>query len=123
MKIILLIAGWISFGLGLMGIILPLLPTTPFLLLATFLFSHSSPSCAKWLKKQNVYKNYVLPIRKGTGLSFKKKVKILVIVALLLVIGALSMESILLKGLMVVIFLTHLYFIGRLPEPKGEYSI
>jgi len=43
------VAGFISLALGLLGILVPLLPTTPFLLLATFCFGRGSQRLQQWL--------------------------------------------------------------------------
>ncbi|MGB0454845.1 MAG: YbaN family protein [Bacteriovoracaceae bacterium] len=50
-RLIFLICGWISIALGIAGIPLPILPTTPFILLAAFCFSKSSPKLHSWLLK------------------------------------------------------------------------
>lgn len=49
MRIFWLALGWLSIGLGILGIALPLLPTTPFLLLAAYAFSQGSERLHQWL--------------------------------------------------------------------------
>ena len=47
--------GWLFLGLGFIGIFLPLLPTTPFVLLAAFCFSRGSTTLHRWLLEQKTF--------------------------------------------------------------------
>ena len=66
--------GLAATGLGVLGIILPLMPATPFLLLAAYFFSRSSPRFHRWLLTNRVFGSYIENYRSGRGLSLVEKV-------------------------------------------------
>ncbi len=49
MKLVYFVCAWLSFGLGVFGAFVPIIPTTPFMILAAFLFSKSSPKFHAWI--------------------------------------------------------------------------
>ena len=51
MRVLLIILGFVSLAVGLVGIFVPLLPTTPFVLLSAYLFSKSSKTFHRWLRE------------------------------------------------------------------------
>lgn len=58
-KLLLSFAGLLSFSLGIIGIAVPILPTTPFFLLAAYLFLKSSPRLYHWLLNHRIFGNYI----------------------------------------------------------------
>lgn len=56
---LLLGTGWLCVGLGIIGIIMPLFPTTPFLLVAVWAFSRSSPEMAERIRSHRLAGKYV----------------------------------------------------------------
>ncbi|MFD1361192.1 YbaN family protein [Lentibacillus salinarum] len=73
-QLFLMIAGSISLGLGILGIILPLLPTTPLLLLAAACYVRSSEKLYHWLITNKYFGSYIRNYRDGKGIPLKAKV-------------------------------------------------
>ncbi len=70
--------GFMCFGIGVVGIFVPLLPTTDFILIATFLFMKSSPRFHNWILQTKVYNDYVRPFKEKGGMTKKAKAKMLI---------------------------------------------
>ena len=84
-----IVAGSLCAALGITGIFIPVLPTTPLLLLAAFLFSRSSERLNAWLVGTKAYRSYVEPFKTTGGISRSKKARILVVSFSIMAISAL----------------------------------
>jgi uncharacterized membrane protein YbaN (DUF454 family) len=73
-KRLIFIGGFISLILGIIGIAIPILPTTPFLLLASAAFAKSSERFNRWLLNNKILGAYIKNYREGKGLPLKIKV-------------------------------------------------
>ncbi len=73
-KLFLIIVGSLSLGLGIVGVVLPLIPTTPLLLLAAACYVRSSERLYTWLVHNKYFGPYILDYREGKGIPLKAKV-------------------------------------------------
>ena len=72
-KALLIFAGTLCVGLGVLGMILPLLPTTVFLLLAAYCYSRSSERFHNWLLTNRWCGSYIKNYKSGKGISIRQK--------------------------------------------------
>lgn len=79
------LGGTICVGLGILGIFLPVLPTTPFLLLAAYCYTRGSDRFYRWLLNRSWFGSYIRNYREGRGIPLKQK--LLAIALLWLTIG------------------------------------
>jgi len=71
-KILLITCGTISVALGVLGLFLPLLPTTPFLLLAAACYARSSEKLYDWLLGNRWFGEYIRNYREGKGIPLRR---------------------------------------------------
>ena len=121
-KILLVIIGCIGVGLGALGVVLPILPTVPFLLLAAFCFARSSERLNNWFIGTKLYKNNLESYVKGEGMTRKTKIKIMVTVTVLMTIGFIMMDQVLVGRIVLAcVWVFHiLYFVFGVKTIKRE---
>lgn len=73
-QILLIISGWFSVGMGFIGIFIPMLPTTPFLLLAAVCFAKSSPRFHNWLLTNKLFGRYISDYKERRGMKLSSKI-------------------------------------------------
>lgn len=87
MKYIWLVAGCLFLGFGLVGVVLPVLPTTPFILVALFCFAKSSERMHRWLLSTKLYQKHVKKFNETRTMTLKEKITILAVASVMLLVG------------------------------------
>lgn len=115
--------GWISVVLGVLGIFLPVLPTTPFLLLAAACFVRSSPQFYQWLVDHPKLGKYIIYYLEGKGIPTRAKWMAISMIWVTISLSALLVVPITwVKVLLFIIAISVSIYIIRQPtwEPENE---
>ncbi len=106
-------AGFVCFGLGMVGVVLPLIPTTPFVLLAALCFARSSKRLDDWFQSTKLYKMVFESYVKKREMTLKAKLTILIPVTLLLGIGFLLMPGVPVgRAVVAIVWVCHIVYFG-----------
>jgi len=104
LRILLVIAGTFFLGLGIVGIFAPVLPTTPFLLLAAACYARGSQRFYGWLLNNRWFGGYIRNYLERKGIPLRAKV--VTVTLLWITIGvsvAFAVETLVLKSILVII--------------------
>lgn len=115
MNHLLTLLGVLSLLLGIIGIVVPLLPTTPFVLLAAALFARSSPRVHHWLLNQRHFGPMIDDWQRYRGMrrSAKRRANVMILLSFGLSLLVVSMDWV--RLLLIVMMVILLTWINRLP--------
>ena len=119
-KLLWLMIGIVSMVLGAIGVVLPVLPTTPFLLLASFCFAKGSDRFHKWFIGTKLYKKHLESFVTSRSMTLKTKLCILLPASAMLILAMLAMSNI--YGRVFIVFLIifkYIYFFTRIETVKA----
>lgn len=123
MKVIYFIIGIISIGLGAIGVILPVLPTTPFLLLAAFCLARSSQRMNDWFVKSQLYQKHLDSFVKERAMTLKTKVSILSFASIMLAFPLFLSDNLYLRIFIICLYAyKYYYFIFRIKTISAPRS-
>ncbi len=121
-RLILLIIGTVSLALGIIGIFIPLLPTTPFLLLSAACYAKSSRKFYLWMMNNRYFGKYISKYKERKGIPLKIKIYSCSLLWLTILFSVLFViNNIIVKFLLVIIAVSvtyHIVSIKTLKENK-----
>lgn len=119
-----IVVGLISLVCGYIGVIMPLIPFTPFLLLTAFCFGKSSEKLDTWFKSTKLYKENLESFVKGDGMTSKTKFRVMGAITIVMGIGfvAMLLKSVPIYALitLAVVWVGHVIYFMKHVKTKEE---
>ncbi len=114
---------WNVFGsifvtVGLIGIFLPLLPTTPFLLLAGYSFNRGSDKMRNWFESNKLIRTYINNYREKKGMTIRAKMNSIFILWFTIGVSIYLMDNIYLRIVLIIVIISVTIHLIRIPSLK-----
>lgn len=120
--------GFLFFGLGAAGAVVPVIPTTPFLLAAAFFFARGSKRFNDWFVSTNLYKRYIEQAVKNKAMDREAKRNMLITLGIIFIIG-LIFSPMFAKLIILIVAAGHFYYfifkiktVEKAPVEKEAYQ-
>lgn len=118
-KVIFITAGFLFLGIAVIGVALPILPTTPFLLIAAACFTKGSKHFQDWFTSTKLYQRHLEAFVRGRAMTLKSKIKVCAMASVMLLIAFFVMHNIYGRICIVcVILFKYYYFTCRIRTIK-----
>ena len=112
-KVFFVALGCLSLALGVVGIVLPILPTVPFFLLTAFCFAKSSDRLHSWFLGTTMYKKYIGSYMERKGMTVRAKLTLIGTVTALMAVGFVMMSRVPVgRIIMGVVWVGHIVYFG-----------
>ena len=122
-KALFVLIGTFALALGALGTILPVLPTTPFFLLALYCFTKSSEKLSKWFRGTTLYQRHLAEYIQTRSLPLKQKLTIQICAGIMMATSFILIDSLIMRIILVLGFLMHNYiFIFKIKTRSSEVN-
>jgi hypothetical protein len=125
LRILLIVSAFISLFVAILGIFLPIVPTTPLVLLAAYFFSRSSTRFHSWIANNKVFGKYIINYQEGRGISRRSKITAITSMwAVLIVSGIWATDILFVRIILAVVGIGVTIHLLRMPTYiKEKYEV
>jgi uncharacterized membrane protein YbaN (DUF454 family) len=111
--------GWIAVGIGGIGVVIPGLPTTVFMVFAAWCFSKSSPRFERWLLELPGIGPMISDFRDGLGMPKRAKISTLAMITVAVTLSAIVVDHSIVRLVIIAAGILGLYWVGmRVPTKE-----
>lgn len=125
LRIMWLILGFLAMGIGAVGVILPVLPTTPFLLLASFCLARGAERFHRWFTGTKLYRRHLESFVRNRAMTLQTKFSLLIPASCMLILAFLAMSNVYGRVFIIfLIFFKYIYFFTKIRTvPAGQTAV
>lgn len=114
-RLLLLSLGWLAIALGTLGIVLPLLPTTPFMLLAAWCFARSSPRFHHWLMWRSPFGRYLRHWQQHRAMPPGSKGRTIALIVMSFALSLYLVKVLWVRVMLLILLMALLFMLWRIP--------